>query len=142
MGSSFTNFRGHGFWSRDDYIEDLAREVAAAVNADESKEEWLSQLASHWQLQSSGAFSGWVHLRLDEFLVSEERRKRLCAVVESVMDAHPSEHPTHRTGALMRRLLHGEMTTDASSPLGYMVGRRPSRASQTTMGLRPIVSDC
>ncbi len=125
MGSSFINFRGRGFWSRDDYIEDLAREVAAAVSADESKEEWLSQLAAHWQLQSSGAFSGWVHLRLDEFLVPEEKRKKLYSVVQSVMERHPSEHATHRTAALLMRLLDGELTTDASSPLDYMVGRRP-----------------
>ena len=125
MGSSFINFREHGFWSRDDYIEDLAHEVAAAVSAGESKEEWLSQLSSHWELQSSGAFSGWIHLRLDEFLVSEERRKKLGAVVQSVMERHSSEHPTHRTAALMLRLLDGELTTDASSPLDYMVGRKP-----------------
>lgn len=134
MGSSFINFRAHGFWSSDDHIEDLAREVATVICADEAKEEWLSELASHWQLQSSGAFSGWVHLRLDEFLASEERRKKLRVLVQSVTDRYQADHVVHRTGFLMLRLLDGELTTDASSPLDYMVGRGPIQPPQTTTG--------
>src|SRR5687768_6261953 len=136
MGSSFINFRGRGFWSTDDYIEDLASEVAAAINAAADGEEWLSQLASHWQLQSSGDFSGWIHLRLDEFLTSEERSKRLRALIQSVVGRYLLEHVVHRTGALMLRLLDGALTTDASSPLDYLIERRPIQPPQRNAGSR------
>lgn len=123
MGSSFIEYRGHGFWSSDSFIESLAGEVAKAIERQPKKEDWQANLSAHWKLQSSGAFGGWVHLNLDEFLTGEEHREKLRAVVQAVVSLHASDDPIHQTGILLLRLLDGELTTEASSPLDYMVER-------------------
>ena len=125
MGSSFIKYRDHGFWSHDTFVEDLAREVATVIDGLPKAEAWLAELGAHWRLQASGDFSGWIHLKLDDFLVSEERRKSLRNIVRSVAGRHAAEDPIHQTGVFVVRLLDGELATDATSPLDYMVGRRP-----------------
>jgi hypothetical protein len=127
MGSSFIKYHDHGFWSHDTFIEDLAREVAAVIDGLSQKEDWLAELGAHWRLQASGTFGGWIHLKLDDFLVSEERKRALRDIVRSVADRHTPEDPIHQTGVFVVRLLDGEITTDAASPLDYMVGRKSSR---------------
>lgn len=124
MGSSFIEYRGFGFWSSDPLIERLASEVAIAIENQGKEEEWQSDLAAHWKLQASGEFHGWVHLNLDEFLTREERRKQLRDVLQTVVDQHlAGDDPIRETGVFLLRLLDGKLTTDASSPLDYMVGR-------------------
>ena len=125
MGSSYTEYRGHGFWSRDDYIEQVAGEVAAMIEGLPKKEQWLVDLAAHWKLQASGVFSGWVHLKVHEFASTEERRNAIRDLVRSVADRRSEDDRFSRTALLLLRLLDGQLTTDASSPLDYMVEKIP-----------------
>ena len=127
MGSSFIEYRGYGFWSADAFIERLARETAAAIEKQTNNEAWQADLAAHWRAQASGNFNGWIHLDLDEFLTGEERRAQIRDVVQSVTKEYAEEDPIYRTGLLLVRLLDGELQTNATSPLGYMVGTHPSR---------------
>lgn len=82
---------------------------------------WLAEACEHWELQAGGIFNGWVHAKLDEFLTGEERVSLIISISERVKDKFPPEHPLRQTGELFVRLLKGELTTDASSPLDYMV---------------------
>lgn len=130
MGSSFIKYRGYGFWSFDRFIERLAGEVAEAISKP-TIEDWRTELAAHWKLQAAGNFRGWVHLNLDEFLTAEERREELRRVVQAVVDQHPpGDDPIRQTGALLLQLIDGELTTDASSPLDYMVDEKQHSARQ------------
>jgi hypothetical protein len=124
MGSSFIKYRDCGFWSVDRFIERLACEVAEAI-AKPMIEDWRAELAAHWKLQATGNFDGWVHLNLDEFLTGEERREQLRKVVQTVVGQHPRrDDPIRQTGVLLLQLLDGNLTTDASSPLDYMVDKK------------------
>jgi len=123
MGSSFIEYRGYGFWSHDPFIERFAAETAGVIESQVEKQEWEIDLSAHWILQASGVFGGCIHLKLDDFLVSEERRRKLRQIAQSVTEQHAPDDPIHQTGILLLRLLDGQLKTDSSSPLGYMVGR-------------------
>jgi hypothetical protein len=110
MGSSFVEYRGRGFWSRDDYLEDVLALLAHAVG-DSPSEAWWSDLRDHWRLQSSGYFNGWIHPKLDEYLINDERRTEVLSLTEEA----------EQTLKLLKALLMGELSTDASSSLDYMV---------------------
>lgn len=58
MGSSFTGYRGHGFWARDGI-----QETWLAVPADASG--WLAVAARHWREQAGVGFTGCVDAGLD-----------------------------------------------------------------------------
>lgn len=122
MGSSFIKYRGYGFWSADCFVERLAKESADVMEKRTNKETWQSDLASHWRLQASGAFGGWVHLNLDEFLIGEDRRDLLRDIVQGVIKDYPEDDPVRLTGNLLLSLLDGKLTTNAASPRDYMVG--------------------
>jgi hypothetical protein len=121
VGSSFTEFKGYGFWSRDQFIEEWLRHLAAECRKQIPLEPWLVAACEHWELQATGIFSGWVHGNLDEFLTDAERVSLIMSVSERVKNNFPLDHVLNKTGDLFVRLLKGELLTDASSPLDYMV---------------------
>lgn len=121
MGSSFTEYRGRGFWSYDGFLERMAVDVASMIEGLPESEAWLKDLASHWRIQASGNFSGWSHLELDNFISSEERRLTVRGLIQRLIERRHAQDQIGRTGVLLLRLLDGELETDASSPLDYMV---------------------
>lgn len=121
MGSSFTEFKGYGFWSRDYFLEEWLRELAAECRKHVPLQPWLTAACGHWELQATGVFNGWVHANLDEFLTDAERVSLIISISERVKDRFPPSCHLNRTGDLFVRLLKGHLNTDASSPLGYMV---------------------
>ncbi len=121
MGSSFTEFKGYGFWSRDYFLEEWLRELAAECRKQIPYQSWLVAACEHWELQATGIFNGWVHANLDEFLTDAERESLITSISEKVRDRFPLNRPLNQTGDLFVRLLKGELNTDASSPLDYMV---------------------
>lgn len=120
MGSSFIDYRGRGFWSHDAYVEDFLSRLADVATAS-SADEWLQAAAKHWRLQASGIFGGWIHPLFDETLVDDERRLTILGLVSKVRDDAGSAVELRQTCDLVEKLLKGELTTDASSPLDYMV---------------------
>ncbi|MCB8977534.1 MAG: hypothetical protein H6657_08950 [Ardenticatenaceae bacterium] len=121
MGSSFTQFRDHGFWSRDHFLEGWLDVLAAECMKHMPALPWLEAACKHWELQATGIFNGCVHAKLDEFLTDEERVSFIISISERVKDRFPQDHPLNQTGDLFVRLLKGELTTDASSPLDYII---------------------
>jgi hypothetical protein len=73
MGSSFTNFRGRGFWSRDALLEVWLRVLSLHMGDDVHKSGWQHDLRDQWLLASTGCFSGCVSASLDEFLTDSDR---------------------------------------------------------------------
>jgi hypothetical protein len=80
MSSSFVEYRGRGFWSWDGYLEHVLTLLADSIGSVPTQE-WLADLRDHWRTQSSGAFSGWIHPNLDEFVTSDERREAVLALL-------------------------------------------------------------
>lgn len=76
MSTSFVEYRGRGFWSFDGYLEHALALLADQIGHSPN-DKWLADLRDHWRDQSSGAFRGWIHPNLDEYLPEEERREQV-----------------------------------------------------------------
>lgn len=120
MSTSFVEYRGRGFWSWDGYLEHVLALLADRIGSS-PKEEWLAQLRDHWKLQSSGIFNGWVSPKLDEFLINDERREAVLALLRDINSQPDITREAEQTARLLEALLLGRLNTDASSPLDYMV---------------------
>ena len=130
MSTSFIEYRGHGFWSWDGYLEHVLALLAERIG-DSPDQEWLEDVRNHWRTQSSGAFRGWVHPKLDEFVTSDERRETVLALLEDIASQPSLTREAQETARLLKALLRGQMNTDASSPLNYMVsGPHPYKWSE------------
>jgi hypothetical protein len=120
MSTSYVEFHGKGFWSSDGYLEDVLRLLAEAPIADQDPA-WLMAARQHWLAQASGVFSGWIHPKFDELLATEDKRQVFFQLTEA---ASRRDDLTAEAGATLRlliALIRGELSTDASSPLDYMV---------------------
>jgi hypothetical protein len=71
MGSSFTNFRGHGFWARDGLLEVWLEALAEVVPTHAPA--WLQDAQQHWREQARIGFQGCIDAHLDVLLTSQDR---------------------------------------------------------------------
>jgi len=125
MSTSFVGYRGYGFWSWDGYLEHVLALLADRIG-DSPTPKWLKELRDHWRTQSSGDFRGWIHPNLDEFIISEDRRSIVLMLLDGITSQPDLTTEAQETAKLLAALLRGEIKTDASSPLDYMVsGRHP-----------------
>ena len=130
MSSSFVEYKGHGFWSFDGYLEHVLALLAERIG-DSPNQKWLADLRDHWRAQSSGDFRGWIHPNLDEFLTSDDRHEVVLTFVQALSSQPNLPREILETTKLLEMLLRGQLTTDASSPLDYMVStvHRDKRSS-------------
>jgi hypothetical protein len=127
LSSSFVEHRGRGFWSRDNYLEHVLALLADRIG-ESPNQKWLADLRDHWRSQSSGNFRGWIHPKLDEFITNDERRETVLTLLDDLLSLPDPPREAQQTLKLLEALLRGEITTDASSPLDYMVsGVQPKR---------------
>ena|SRR3989442_4469572 len=125
MGTSFVEYRGRGFWSWDGYLEHVLFLLVEAIGPS-PQESWLNEVRDHWREQSSGTFSGWIHPNLDEYVRSEDRRSVILSLIDEVRSRRDVTPEAAETTEFFKRLILGEITTDAASPLDYMVsGEHP-----------------
>lgn len=121
MSTSFVEYRGCGFWSWDGYLEPLLALLADEIGPSPGQA-WLDELRDHWRSQASGLFSAFIDPELDGYVTSGERLETVIALVGRAIARTDTPRVVKETGLLMESLLKGEMTSDASSPLDYMVG--------------------
>ncbi len=125
MSSSYVEYRGHGFWSFDPYLEHLLALLAEAGQKIPNQA-WLAEACSHWRAQSSGSFAGWIHPMLDEYVTSDERRSILGSILETAISGSGVTTEVKKTAELLRLLIEEQLETDQTSPLDYMVqGPKP-----------------
>ena len=120
MGSSFVEFRNKGFWSWDGYLEDVLS-LLATTPIDLPDPAWLVSARKEWLLHGSGGFTGCIRAGLDDFLTTEGRRQIFFRLIEAVQNRSDLTSEATATLTLLIGLVRGELTTDASSPLDYMV---------------------
>lgn len=121
MGTSFVEYKEHGFWSRDSYIASWLGTILAELEKKQMREEWLDSLAEHWRAQSL-VDGGVMCLGLDDFLNDNDRRDLVLArAKEALSHADPLGL---RTGQLFIELLEGKLRTTASSPIDYLEAPR------------------
>jgi hypothetical protein len=106
---------------RHDYLPFVADRIG-----DSPKQEWLEDLCDHFRGQSSGAFQGWIHPNLDEFITNNERRDAVLALLDDIVSQSDLPREARDTAKLLEALLRGQLITDASRPLDYMVSGKNS----------------
>ncbi|WP_427886753.1 hypothetical protein ACQHIV_28440 [Kribbella sp. GL6] len=84
MGSSFTDFRGYGFWARDGLLEVWLEVLAEVVPADAPR--WLRDAERHWRLHARAGFQGCVDADLDSRLISDDRVETLLALMDQAYE--------------------------------------------------------
>jgi hypothetical protein len=117
MGTSYVEFRKHGFWSRDSFLSGWLTTLIGEVRPAVPKAPWLQPLISHWEIQTE-IDGGCMALDLDSFLQDDEKRDCILSAGASALMRTPDE--SKRTGQLFLALLRGEVMTDASSPIDYL----------------------
>lgn len=85
MGSSFTSFHGHGFWTRDASIELWLYLLANEVRGLDEAPDWLRDAADDWTTQATVGLSGCISAGLDEYASSPERIRVLLSISESAV---------------------------------------------------------
>jgi hypothetical protein len=126
MATSFTEYRGFGFWSWDPYLGCVAGAVADSIMSVDERKSWLTELAERWKLQAKVVFSGCISLELNQFVTDEERKNELQGFIRHVISKEGVDSPIHRTGVFLLKLLDGEISWTVASPLDYMVEADPA----------------
>ena len=117
MGTSYVEYKGCGFWSRDDFLGDWINAILPELMSMTAKEPWLGSLADHWRTQAE-IDGGCMSLELDEFLDDERKRDLIISFSQRTLK-HCSDR-SRRTGQLFIDLLSGQLKTNASSPIDYL----------------------
>src|SRR5260370_1314764 len=73
MGSSFTEFRGYGFWARDSSLEVWLYLLVREVGKMTDPPDWLRLAREDWHLKATVGFLGWICANLDEHITSTDR---------------------------------------------------------------------
>ncbi len=77
MGSSFTDYRGRGFWARDADVELWLNELVAAVDDSADAPAWLREARDWWWIQATVGLTGCVSIGMDEHLAGAPDRESL-----------------------------------------------------------------
>ncbi len=111
MGSSFTEYRGHGFWTRDGKLEIWLHELVCAVDRLPAPPDWLRQAREAWHLQATVGFGGCIDAGLDQWL--GDQADRVVTLVGLAADAlgHLREQQVLRCEALNSAGLGGQGAT-------------------------------
>ena len=100
MGSSFTEYRGEGFWASDGAVQVWLAWLAREADASSSSPEWLRSLAAHWVYQATWGISGGISAGLDSHLDEGQRREAVVALAESALLSLRAIGPTIPAAAL------------------------------------------
>lgn len=114
MGTSFTEYRGYGFWANDGLLSVWLAALADAVPDDALP--WLREAEQHWREQAGTGFTGCVDAALDTLLARNVRLD----YAQQIRDAFV---------ALLRGVL---ATTAKTSPVLPRLGEQPGNPESRT----------
>src|SRR5580698_7304644 len=106
MGTSYVEYKQHGFWSHDSFLGDWIKAIMLEVQSTAVGEPWLGSLADHWRVQAE-IDGGCMSLGLDEFLDDERKRDLILSFAQRAVQ-HCSDR-SRRTGQLFVDLLSGRL---------------------------------
>ena len=79
MGTSFVEYRGSGFWTRDAALETVLGLLVAELQPLCHGEDSLSSVLDHWTMQATAGFTGCVSADLDSNLADPGLRSHATA---------------------------------------------------------------
>src|SRR5206468_9343818 len=96
MGTSFVEYKGFGFWTRDAFLESWLTTLLDELKTVPKLEPWQESLARHWRDQSA-IDAGCMSIGLDDFITNDARK---AAVLSLARNALARTDPiAHRTAA-------------------------------------------
>lgn len=142
MGSSFTSFHDHGFWTRDASLELWLYLLSTEIRRLDRAPTWLREAADAWTTQATIGMTGCVSAGLDDYASTPDRVSTLLSLSDAALASLRARGPvlsmawlnslglggpgSHfsadlpaevfiRTGEAFIQLLRGEITWTASS---------------------------
>jgi hypothetical protein len=91
MGSSFVDYRGRGFWTRDAALETVLALLVAELQPLSRPGDALSALLDEWALQASVGFMGCVSPGLDQNLTDPDLVSAVTAALRHVLARLPAD---------------------------------------------------
>jgi hypothetical protein len=84
VASSFTEYRGHGFWAPDSKVEVWLYLLCTEIDNRRDAPQWLLNARFDWHHQATAGFMGCVSASLDQHVGSDpDRRGLVLAVAEA-----------------------------------------------------------
>jgi hypothetical protein len=116
MGTSYVEYKGFGFWTRDSYLESWLTTLMDEMRKLPNPEPWQKSLVEHWEIQVVVG-GGCMTVGLDRFLTDDAREEFLLSLAKGALGR--TKPLDHRTGELFIDLLEGRLKTIVSSPIDY-----------------------
>lgn len=85
MGTSFIEYREHGFWSRDAAIELWLYLLAQEARELNERPNWLSDALDDWQIQATAGGVGCLSAGLDQHASTPERSAVVLSLAEQAL---------------------------------------------------------
>lgn len=127
MGSSFVEYRGKGFWTRDGLLEVWLELMSRESQSDPSAPDWLRAAASEWHEAATIGAVGCVAAGLDRIL-SDPTRIPIVETVTSRVLASLARHGSFLSVVYLTSLATGApgdyWTRDVETELFVEVGRK------------------
>jgi hypothetical protein len=127
MGKSFTEFRGHGFWSYDGGLQVWLRFLPDEIDMLKDVPDWVKKARDHWNVQATYRFCGCMTARLDDFLAEQPRIDvvgRLAQRALSRMRAHGTVLSRDFLNSLRFDQDAGVFTNDVRTEIFVVIGER------------------
>ena len=143
MGTSFVEFKEHGYWTRDSFLEGLLFMLVREIKKLDPKEEWHQIVIEEWTQASTAGYSGCVPSCLDELFDTAHKIEILEDLLTKIINGLQT-NPCFltveelnqnnvggggwisinvkffaRTGYLMHQLVNGKLEMKAGSPVTY-----------------------
>jgi hypothetical protein len=101
VGTSFIDYRGRGFWTRDAKIELWLYVLCIEINHADDVPDWLLQVRDEWYIQATAGAVGCVSPSLDQHLGNDNQRvARLLALNDRARRRLMAYSPTIPRGVL------------------------------------------
>jgi hypothetical protein len=98
VGTSFVEYRGSGFWTRDAALETLLGLLVAELQPLCDGQDGLSAVLDRWTLQATAGFTGCVSADLDENLADPDLTSRVIAGLRHVLVRLPADGLVNAVG--------------------------------------------
>jgi hypothetical protein len=118
MGRSFVKFKGHGFWTRDEYLLDWLTAALVEITKIEHVDAWKLEIGHTWDEAIMTGFPGGIDPALDKILTDQSRVQFLIDLSKK-LELSTSDPKLKRFGELLIALADGKLTTTTSSPVDY-----------------------
>lgn len=98
VGTSFVDYRGRGFWTRDAALETVLGLLVAELQPLSERDDTLSAILDSWTLQATVGFTGCVSPDLDEKLADPKLRSLVTAGLRHVLYGLPADGLVNAAG--------------------------------------------